>query len=47
MSLMEGRIKWERRWRQNNDREHGEDGPQSFLLLSVTGLSPREVFQES
>lgn len=30
MSLMEGRMKWEKRWRQNNDREHGEDGPQSF-----------------
>lgn len=27
MSLVEGKIKWEKRWRENNDREHGEGGP--------------------
>lgn len=27
MSLVEAKIKWEKRWRENNDREHGEGGP--------------------
>lgn len=31
MSLLEGKIKWEKRWREHNDREHGEGGPPQAL----------------
>lgn len=30
MSLLDGKIKWGKRWREHNDREHGEGGPQAF-----------------
>lgn len=48
MSLVEGKIKWEKRWRENNDREHGEGGPPQSIYSYLWQASPLgRFFEES